>query len=182
MRYYAKYFEQFKDVVEELEENDAVAIRKVKEILCKPNIKTQLIFAETNYGFLAETITKLEGFNSINIQINLINHATKKINDVKGNIGLKICRKLESVLNKNSNFKNMKQIANIFDLSSIDDNLDINEYSTTEIAAFKYAPLTSVDVERSFSMYKNFLRPNRLKFTFDNLKKHLFIYVNKTLN
>jgi hypothetical protein len=34
----------------------------------------------------------------------------------------------------------------------------------------KYAPITSCDVERSFSWYKSVLRPNRRTFHFENLK------------
>lgn len=69
---------------------------------------------------------------------------------------------------------------------SMDETTDIseleNEYYPNELASFKYAPITSVDVERSFSMYKSFLRPNRQSFTFDNIKKYLFVYTNKNLN
>jgi hypothetical protein len=41
----------------------------------------------------------------------------------------------------------------------------------TDIGVFKYAPVTSVDVERLFSRYKSILRPNRRSFLFENLKK-----------
>lgn len=39
----------------------------------------------------------------------------------------------------------------------------------------KYALKTSVDVERSFSMYKNMLTNNRHAFKFDNIKKWLIL-------
>ena len=62
------------------------------------------------------------------------------------------------------------------------DNETANIYTTDEIKAFKYAPLTSVDVERSFSMYKNVLKSNRQSFTFENLRKIFVIHCNAVLN
>lgn len=35
------------------------------------------------------------------------------------------------------------------------------------LAFFKYAPITSVDVEQSFSRYKNLLSDNKRSFKFD---------------
>lgn len=45
------------------------------------------------------------------------------------------------------------------------------------IVKYKYISLTSVDVERSFSQYKSFLRPNRLSFTEDNIKLQSIISI-----
>ena len=42
----------------------------------------------------------------------------------------------------------------------------------------EFCPLTSCEVERSFSIYKAFLRDNRQRFTKDNIKKHLVIRYN----
>jgi len=44
------------------------------------------------------------------------------------------------------------------------------ESSPSDIMRFKYASITSVDVERSFSRFKNISRPNRRHLTFNNLK------------
>lgn len=43
------------------------------------------------------------------------------------------------------------------------------------IRSFRYAPITSVDVERSFSKYKNTLTDRRTGFVSENLGKHLII-------
>ncbi|CAI6373141.1 unnamed protein product [Macrosiphum euphorbiae] len=47
------------------------------------------------------------------------------------------------------------------------------EYTPKEIMCMKYAPVTSVDVERSFSRYKAMLRPNRRHYTFENFKLYV---------
>jgi hypothetical protein len=49
----------------------------------------------------------------------------------------------------------------------------------------KYSPITSVDVERSFSMYKNISSPNRQRFTEDSLSNmivNLFLLILKKKN
>ncbi|CAI6356619.1 unnamed protein product [Macrosiphum euphorbiae] len=47
------------------------------------------------------------------------------------------------------------------------------EYTPKEIMCMKYALVTSVDVERSFSRYKAMLRPNRRHFAFENFKLYV---------
>jgi hypothetical protein len=53
------------------------------------------------------------------------------------------------------------------------------DLTINDIAYFKYAPLTSTNVERSFSRYKNLLAPNRRAFEFENLKHTLIVQCNK---
>jgi hypothetical protein len=48
----------------------------------------------------------------------------------------------------------------------------------TILSCFKYAPITSVDVERSFSVFKNMLTDKRPSFTEDKLEMHIFIHFN----
>jgi hypothetical protein len=43
------------------------------------------------------------------------------------------------------------------------------------IGKLKYAPITTVDVERSFSAYKNILSDRRHNFTMANIEQHLII-------
>ena len=47
------------------------------------------------------------------------------------------------------------------------------ELSPSEISAFLYAPITSCDVENSFSVYKSMLADNRKTFEFENLRNFL---------
>lgn len=52
------------------------------------------------------------------------------------------------------------------------------DYTCNDFVHFKYAPTTSVDVERSFSSYKTLLSDNRRAFTFENLKHLIIIQCN----
>jgi hypothetical protein len=51
-------------------------------------------------------------------------------------------------------------------MKDLPEDLDINN-----LTYFKYAPITSVNVERSFYTYKTLLTNNRRSFKVDNIKK-----------
>ena len=55
------------------------AIKELKRVLSSRDIKSNLSFVCSNYGFLSETITKLEGFDSLSTQIGPIDSAIEKI-------------------------------------------------------------------------------------------------------
>jgi hypothetical protein len=85
---------------------------------------------------------------------------------------------MENVLSKNIGLKILKQISSILSRSiSTMDGLP-EDLSTNELIFYKYAPITSVDVERSFSVYKNLLSHNRRSFKLENIKMHLIIQCN----
>ena len=51
----------------------------------------------------------------------------------------------------------------------------MEQYDLNDLVYMKYAPITSVDVERSFSMYKNILAPNTMSFNKNNLTKYMVL-------
>ena len=57
------------------------------------------------------------------------------------------------------------------------DNLT-EDFSCDDLIYFKYAPISSVDVDRSFPVYKNMLADNRRSFMFENLSKSLIVNCN----
>jgi len=84
------------------------------------------------------------------------------------------------VLEKNEGYKLMVKISNILSgdqesFEGLPEDLTLND-----LVYFKYAPITSVNVERSFSIYKNMLTNNRRAFKFDNIKKCLIVQSNFT--
>jgi hypothetical protein len=56
------------------------------------------------------------------------------------------------------------------------------EPSANNLIIFKYSPVTSCDVEGSFSRYKVLLSDNRGSFQFDNFKMYVIIHCNTTEN
>ena len=86
-------------------------------------------------------------------------------------------KKLESVLGRNVGYNTLCHISKVlagesFDISSIE------ELTASDLVYFKYAPVVSVDVERSFFRYKNELSHNKRSLTFDNLHKLVVVYYN----
>jgi hypothetical protein len=95
-------------------------------------------------------------------------------------VGAKVLEKFKAVIAKN---EGLETLTNISKVLSGDTAVQIEGYKFTphEVACFKYAPVTTCDVERSFSMYKSLLRDNRQSFAFDNLRMHLVIHCNARL-
>lgn len=46
----------------------------------------------------------------------------------------------------------------------------------SEVSVYQFAPLTSVDVERSFSHYKWILNVKRNRLTMDNIEKNIIVH------
>lgn len=89
----------------------------------------------------------------------------------------KIKDKLSMVLQKNIGLKAMSAIAT----SNTEQRLkssQLKNMSPSDLACFKYAPITSTQVERSFSLFKNVLSDRRRSFVVDNLFMHLIIACN----
>lgn len=96
----------------------------------------------------------------------------------QGNDGQKVFKKFETVLNKNSGLKILKQISKILSGESVSMDGLPEDLTINDLSFYKYAPITSVDVERSFSIYKNLLTDNRRSFKLENLRKHLLLQCN----
>jgi len=53
------------------------------------------------------------------------------------------------------------------------------DLTSNDLVYFMCAPMSSVDVERSFSVYKNSLSSNnRRRFKFENIRKYLIVPCN----
>jgi hypothetical protein len=84
---------------------------------------------------------------------------------------------LENILSKNEGFKIIEKISNI--LEGVDSSIEnIENLQVNNLQFYKFTPLTSVDVERSFSTYKNLLANNRRSYTFENIKQILVTQCN----
>jgi len=142
--YYGENFTKIESFINELDSKTA-AISKVKSILKDHQIKSKLLDL-MDYKFLPEAIKKLE-------KSGLKAKGQLKILEVKGKLKGNALQKLDKSLNKNP------------DLYSFTGENDSFEH----LLKTKYAPLVSVDVERSF-------QPTNLYYEIIGiplLKKHL---------
>lgn len=86
---------------------------------------------------------------------------------------------MTAVLARNPGFV---EINNIIFKNSKTTSAFIGKYSPAESTLFKYAPVSSCDVERVFSIYGNFFTNQRKSFTLENLKMHLVLNCNRDID
>jgi len=155
--YYALIFDKISNFINQLSDSSK-AIESAKKLLADTTLHSKLLELKY-YEFLPITISKLEASGlSVSDQLQLFNNVKEKLN---GNV----LKKFQKCVEK---------------------NLDLLEFTSANKSfnhksKITYAPLTSVDVERSFSTYKHILRDNRVSFTPDNLDKYNIIHFNSFL-
>jgi hypothetical protein len=91
------------------------------------------------------------------------------LNEATGEVGKTIRQKWRHVLENNPGFSKIAKIGQVLSGQVLEDF----DMAPNLITYYKYAPLTSVDVERSFSIYKTILADNRMSFTPENLEMYL---------
>lgn len=150
-----------------------------QELIKKPTLFNEIAYIASNYGFLSKSIEKLETRGLPLVEsIETVATAKLKIDSVVGKAAQSIKRKIETVLSKNTGYNELSKISEI--LKGECQNITITD--TSNIKYFKFAPVVSVETERSFSLYKNVLTENRTNFLFENLKRHIVVYCNETFN
>jgi len=138
------------------------------------------VYVATNFGFLSAAISKLEKIGlTLNEQLSVLEDVQNKLSTVKGKLSGPIQSKYNRVLEKNKELNLVETIGAIIN----GDAKDVStKYTVAEITSFKFAPLTSVDVERSFSKYNSLLRSNRQRLTLEHLTQMFCIYCNNHIN
>jgi hypothetical protein len=82
--------------------------------------------------------------------------------------GCVLSAKLKRVLENNPGFKLVQQLAAVLDGTC---SMLLAGFSPSDAASFKYCPIATADVERSFSIYKNVLSDKRQSLTKENLSR-----------
>ena len=173
--YYSSNFSEVQTVINTFDENDAASIESAKKLLQNPKLSIDLCLIFTHYRDLPILIRSLEDTHlMLSQKFEILEKCLKIVNSVKTDIGQRIKNKMNAVVAKNTGLEKIKKIS-----EALFKNQCLEEISEPgKLSSFKYAPITSVDVERSFSSYKNIFRDNRQNFLFENLKKYLIIYCN----
>jgi hypothetical protein len=168
--YYCQNFQEIKNVLAELDATSSIYIEKAEILLENNDLKNESINISVNYYFLVDVIMKKETQDLTLVEsLSVVEEAVKRLEKVQGPIGDIVNAKVKNLLQKNSGLAEMKAIKSILPGTSIEASLDV-ELSPSNIVNVQYCPITSVEVERSFSRYKAILRQNRRPFEFENLK------------
>jgi len=156
--YFADNFSKIEEFVNCLTESSK-AIEELKHLLCNNDLHRQLIELRY-YDFIPQSIEKLESSSqTVQEQMEIVLQVKEKLKGC-------VLTKFESCLVKNP------------DLVAFVSNTQTFDHKSKIV----YAPLNSVDVERSFSRYKNILRDNRTAFTTERLEKYNIIHCNAFLS
>jgi len=107
-----------------------------------------------------------------------IEKVKQQIKQASGKTGETVIKKLDNLLNKNSEFKILTIISNILKGEKISREELPEDLTCDDLIHYKFAPISSVDVECSFSKYKHILSDRRRRFLFENLKKVLIVQCN----
>jgi len=179
VNYYCEHFLHIKNVILQLDSDDALAIKNTKKLVENPEIEENLIYIKSNFGFLATEITRLETSGMLlSESVCCIEKVKQQIKQALEKTGEMVTKKLDDVLNKNSGFKILTIISNILKGEKVLREELPEDLTCDDLIHYKFAPITSVDVERSFSKYKHILSDRRRKFLFENLKKVLIVQCN----
>jgi hypothetical protein len=92
---------------------------------------------------------------------------------VKGEAGESVSTKLQAVLKRNPGFSTFTSVCQVLNGDDVDPTEDT---FPEKVPLLKYAPVTSFDVERSFTAYKHFLSDKRQSTALENMEIVLIVY------
>lgn len=162
--YYAKYYDQIKTIVNLLRSSDALSIRCAKNVLQKENLKSDLDYIEEYFKVIQIGLKKSQKSNlTLTESFEIFDHVRTVLSWCSSE---PIKNKLDHVMDRNP------------DLDKIRDICDAIKAEGVERSYYMYAPLTSVDVERSFSTYKWIFNIKRNRLTVENIEKIMIVYFN----
>lgn len=164
--YYAEHLDKIELVIKSLPDKDkkngSAFIKEARELF-QGEKRWQLVKELTNikqhYVHIRHSITQLETEGQLlTDSISILSKLVGKLSSAPDE---KIKKKMANVLAKNDGLKAISAIASM-DTSKIQRYSTYHNFSPQQFAAFKYAPIVSCCVERSFSSYKRVLRNDRL--------------------
>jgi hypothetical protein len=144
-------------------------------------LRIDLEFLLAHFKNLRESITNFETSGlPLQRSIDVLKSTKQCLLLVPSVIGREAVEKFDSVIEKNPNLEELKQYAS--SLNGEQPEFGKREPEPAVIAAFKYAPIVTCDVERVFSLYNSMLADNRQKFTFENFKSNFMFHSNSLRN
>ena len=174
--FFANHFVDYRDLINELPDTCQQLI-KLREVIEKDTLSSDLAFIKTHLANLPDAIHNLEKRGlTLHAQMKIIDDIRQKMSIIPGARGKILKKKTEDVFRKNPGLEFMEAI----DAAITDGIMDASvPRDPLVMSSYAYAPIVSVDVERSFSEYKYVLNDRRHNFTQSNLEKHLLVLHNK---
>lgn len=162
-----------KTVIGKFDNDSAASVEKCRQMFILDSVKNDMIYIKAHFTDLVTTITNLEQSNlTLVSSLEIVQTIICKITNIPGEKGIIIKTKVNQLYQKNKGYQMLEKVGNIL----CGNNEDLLENFTPSVVAdMKFAPLTSVDVESSFSLYKHILSDRRTNMSTDNMEKYIIV-------
>ena len=179
--YYANHFEVLNAFVAGLDAEEAMSIATAQGVFKEPSLESDLAAITSAFGTLPLIIMELESSDKPLVEsVTIISDFRRSVAALSSEHFEGVRRKCWNVFEQNHGFQRLILIAQfLHGDTSMEAAKAVEGYSADDISRFKHAPVVSVEVERSFSMYKAFFRDNRRAFEFENMKKYVVALCNQ---
>lgn len=164
--YYEKYFDEIKVVLWALRSSDAMSIRVAKRIIQTENLRNNLKYIVENFHIIEYALKKLQESKISVVDTFLTLDQVRAV--ISWSSSASVSQKLEDVIARNPDLDLFRDYA-----EKISEGTDVDG-----ILMYNFTPLTSVEVERSFSIYKWILNSRRSALKIENLEKIIVLYYN----
>jgi hypothetical protein len=180
--YYCTNYSPIGKIFSKFDRKDSSSITSVQELF-SVTMSRNLAYIKANFCGISKSITRLKtmGIQLCNA-INIVKQTESELSRVQGKAANKVNARLQSVLEQNPGYSTLCNVSDILCVNEADLGRNEQELSANDLTVFKYSPVRSCDVERSFSRYKILLSDNRRSFQFDGFKMHVIIHCNTTEN
>uniref|UniRef100_A0A2S2PVX4 DUF659 domain-containing protein n=1 Tax=Sipha flava TaxID=143950 RepID=A0A2S2PVX4_9HEMI len=170
----ANNYEDIKSVIEKLDNDSSASVDNCKKMFNLTTVKNDLTFIKINFSGLIRAITNLEDTKLTLLQsLEITKNIISELSNIQGDKGSIIKNKISQLYQKNKGFQVLEQIGLVI---SGNNEIQIPEnFNPCSVANMKYAPLTSVDVERSFSLYKHILSDRRINMTPEHMEEYIIV-------
>lgn len=162
----ASLIKEINDVECSLKASEAVSIKKVKRVLNAPNIKRDLCYINDNFKIIEIALTRLQERDITIVEALEVFDEVRTIVNWSSSLATQF--KLEAVMARNPDLDDIREYANQIS----------NDTAPDEVSLFKFAPMTSVEVERTFSAFKWILDVKRNRLKIENIEKIIVCYFN----
>ncbi len=155
-------------MVDEFNPKSAVAIKEYQEVLWD-SLCPAWPSSTATMPSSRQPSQGLRKLDCPSLRPSLLEDVRSKINSIPGSTGIMLQTKMSSVLAKNPSLETMQMVGKT--LKGSKEAVLPAELSSGEVAAMKNCPVVSMDMEHSFSVYKNILSYCRHSLTNENLSK-----------
>lgn len=158
VQYYSSHIQEVSLVLDTLNDSDAASIPVAKELCHDEKVRDQLELISNSYTFIAASIKKLETSGlPLSESITEVDLVVQKLANVTSSKAQEVKDKLATVLAKNKGFQKLQKVnKKLAEGNGVPLNAEElgNSSIAEDIHLYKFAPITTVDTERSFSMEK----------------------------